>query len=106
MRGDRAEGWLPQTRSEVMAQNGIVSTGQPLAAQAGLRILMQGGNAVDAAAATAAALNSWQASAITAHPKLEHEISTVTGIGWEHWMPQGMVAARARVERGRATRDS
>src|SRR5690242_15927870 len=40
-RGDRAEGWLPQTRSEVMARNGIVTTSQPLAAQAGLRILMR-----------------------------------------------------------------
>ena len=57
VRGDRAEGWLPQSRSEVMARNGMVSTSQPLAAQAGLRILMQGGHAVDAAVATAAALN-------------------------------------------------
>ena len=57
VRGDRMEGWLPQTRSEVMARNGIVSTVQPLAAQAGLRILQQGGNAIDAAVATAAALN-------------------------------------------------
>ena len=57
VRGDRMEGWLPQTRSEVMARNGIVSTVQPLAAQAGLRILQQGGNAMDAAVATAAALN-------------------------------------------------
>ena len=57
VRGDRAEGWLPQSRSEVMARNGMVSTSQPLAAQAGLRILMQGGNAIDAAVATAAALN-------------------------------------------------
>ena len=51
------EGWLQQTRSEVMARNGIVTTVQPLAAQAGLRILQQGGNAIDAAVATAAALN-------------------------------------------------
>jgi gamma-glutamyltranspeptidase/glutathione hydrolase len=57
VRGDRSEGWLPQTRSEVMARNGIVTTVQPLAAQAGLRILQQGGNAIDAAVATAAALN-------------------------------------------------
>src|SRR5665213_4388639 len=57
VRGDRSEGWLQQTRSEVMARNGIVSTVQPLAAQAGLKILQQGGNAVDAAVAAAAALS-------------------------------------------------
>src|ERR1700730_16121442 len=57
VRGDRSEGWLPQTRSEVMARTGMVTTVQPLAAQAGLRILQQGGNAIDAAVATAAALN-------------------------------------------------
>src|SRR5579884_3883697 len=57
VRGDRAEGWLPQSRSPVFARNGMVTTSQPLAAQAGLRILMQGGNAVDAAVATAATLN-------------------------------------------------
>src|SRR5262249_40607433 len=57
VRGDRSEGWLQQTRSEVMARNGIVTTVQPLAAQAGLRILQQGGNAIDAAVAAAATLN-------------------------------------------------
>ena len=57
VRGERAEGWLAQSRSPVLARNGMVVASQPLAAQAGLRILMQGGNAIDAAVATAATLN-------------------------------------------------
>ncbi len=57
VRGVRSEGWPAQSRSEVMAQHGMVVTSQPLAAQAGLQILQHGGNAIDAAVATAAMLN-------------------------------------------------
>ena len=43
-------------RSVVMAPHGMVATSQPLAAQVGLEILKQGGNAIDAAIATDAAM--------------------------------------------------
>jgi gamma-glutamyltranspeptidase/glutathione hydrolase len=45
----------PTVRTPVFANN-LVATSQPLAAQAGLRILQSGGNAVDAAVAAAAVI--------------------------------------------------
>jgi gamma-glutamyltranspeptidase/glutathione hydrolase len=46
----------PSRRNVVYANKGMVATSQPLAAQAGLEILKSGGNAIDAAIATAACL--------------------------------------------------
>jgi len=58
-------------RSPIYARHGIVSASQPLAAMAGVQMLQRGGNAADAAIATAAALNVTE--------------PTSTGIGGDAW---------------------
>ena len=48
--------YAPQNRPDVRGQIGAVSAGHPLAAQAGMRVLQNGGNATDAVIAMAGVL--------------------------------------------------
>ena len=54
--GDRPAGNPRGTRSPVLARNGVIATSQPLASAAGLQVMQEGGNAIDAAVTAAAVL--------------------------------------------------
>ncbi len=54
--GDRPSGNLRGTRSPAVGRHGMIATSQTLASAAGLKVLQDGGNAIDAAVAAAAVL--------------------------------------------------
>jgi gamma-glutamyltranspeptidase / glutathione hydrolase len=54
--GDRPAPNVHATRSVAMGRNGMIATSQPLASAAGLKVLQDGGNAIDAAVTAAAVL--------------------------------------------------
>ncbi len=101
VRGDRASGWSEQTRSEVLATHGIVSTSHPLAAQAGLDVMKRGGNAIDAAIAAAAVLNVVEPQSTGIGGDLfaivylarEHRL---VGLNASGWAPSGATPARLK----------
>src|SRR5580765_4543338 len=54
--GDRPASNVHATRSVVMGRHGMIATSQPLASAAGLKVMQEGGNAIDAALTAAAVL--------------------------------------------------
>jgi gamma-glutamyltranspeptidase/glutathione hydrolase len=54
--GDRPAGNISSTRSVAMGRRGMIATSQSLASGAGLKVLQDGGNAIDAAITAAAVL--------------------------------------------------
>ena len=89
-RGDRYSGARWATRSPVIAQHGIVASEQPLASEAAVQVLRDGGSAVDAAIAANAMIGLMQPVlngiggdlfAIVYDPKTHH-VYGYNGAGW------------------------
>ena len=96
-------------RSTIASLNGIVAAAHPLAAQAGTRVMAAGGNAFDAAAAVAAALNVVEPymsglagmGMATCYVARERRVRTLDFVPRvPRKFPTGRFSARAELKRG------
>lgn len=93
-RATRGMGWKDQTRSEVLGRNGMVATSNPLAVAAGMEILRNGGNAIDAAVAAAGALALVEANSTGLGADMFAQVwsakdKKLYGINANGWSPEG-----------------
>ena len=92
-------------RSPVLCMHGVCCTSQPLASEAGLRILKAGGNAADAAVAAVAALNVTEACMCGLGGDAfclyyDAATKTVKGLNGSGRAPQALTPERARAVAG------
>jgi gamma-glutamyltranspeptidase/glutathione hydrolase len=101
--GDGASGRPTVGRSMVITKYGIVAASQPLAARAGVDVLERGGNAVDAAIATNAAMGVMEPTGNGIGGDLfalvyEAKTGKLHGLNASGWSPAGLTAEFLRAQ--------
>jgi len=98
-----SEPFILGRRSPVMGRGGMVASSQPLATAAGLEMLRRGGNAADAAVATAAALNVTEPTSTGIGGDMfalffDARSGRITALNGSGRAPAGLTLARLRQE--------